>query len=66
MNKPEYKASIVSVAIGYCVVEMIVGIILLACQVKGLAWPFIAQTAMFAITLMICLGIYSLDKRKNL
>lgn len=66
MNKPEIKASVVSTAIVYGVLELIVGIILLACQVNELIWPLISQVIMLAITLILCLSIYTIDKRKNL
>lgn len=66
MNKPEIKASMVSTAVVYGVLELIAGIILLACKVENFVWPFISQIIMLAIALIICLSIYTIDKRKNL
>ncbi len=66
VNKPEIKASMISSAVVYGVLELVAGIILLAYKVEYLVWPFISQIIMLAIALIICLSIYTIDKRKNL
>lgn len=66
MKRPEIKASIVSTAGVYGVLELIAGVILLACNVEDMVWPLISQVIMLAIALVMCLGIYTIDRRKNL
>lgn len=64
--KPEIKASVVSIMIVYGVMELIIGITLLACQVKDITWPLIIQLVMMAIAFILSLGIYTIDKKKSI
>ena len=66
MNKSDIKAGVVSTAIVYGVLELIVGIVLLAFHFKDTAWTLSIQVVMLAVAFVVCLSVYSIERRKNL